>query len=235
MSEEITTSAPAREKNNRPFVPPVTRVLVGSTVAVFLLQLLCLYLYHEDIVGNALAFGPQALANHHYWTVLTYAWGHAVAMFGTSEMFWLHLLANMIPLICLGPFLEEILGRWRFLGLYLGGAIAAGLVWYLFEHDSDDAIIGASGAIFALIAAAGTIAPRGQVIVLVLYLLPFYLLPPQMSLRTVAWLFCGVEFMQFFYGWLPEVAHTAHLGGAAFGFLYIVALQVCSRKSMSID
>ena len=234
MSEDISTPETPQVEERR-FFAPVTRFLVGSTVAVFLLQLLGLYLYHDDVVGNRLAFGAQPLAEHHYWTVLTYAWGHAVAPFGSANMFWLHILANMIPLLCLGPLLEQTLGGWRYLGLYLGGAIAAALVWYFFALDKDDEIIGASGAIFALIAAAGAMAPRARVVVLVLYLLPFYLLPPLMSLETVAWIICGAEFVQYFYGWLPEVAHTAHLGGAAFGFLYIVALRLFSRKYGPVD
>ena len=234
MSEEISTPDTPSAEERRPFAP-ATRFLIGSTVVVFFLQLLGLYFYRDDVVGDRLAFGPQTLAEHHYWTVLTYAWAHAVAPFGNASMFWLHILANMIPLLCLGPLLEETLGLWRYLGLYLGGAIAAALIWYFFSHDPDDEIIGASGAVFALIAAAGAMAPRARVVVLVLYLLPFYLLPPQMSMKTVAWIICGAEFVQFFYGWLPEVAHTAHLGGAAFGLLYIMALRLFSRKYAPVD
>ena len=58
----------------------VTWILVGSTVAVFLAQLLSLHLHGDDVVGNALAFSPEAMADHRYWTLLTYAWAHAVAI-----------------------------------------------------------------------------------------------------------------------------------------------------------
>jgi membrane associated rhomboid family serine protease len=184
------------------------------------------------VIGDALAFSPQAMADHRYWTLLTYAWAHAVAMFGDSSLFWLHIVSNMIPLICLGPALEELLGHWRYLGLYLGGALAAALVWYCFHSraDSDDGIIGASGAVFALIAAIGTAIPNVRVTVLL-----FYILPLRMSMRVLALTACGVEAASILFHWMPEIAHSAHLGGAAFGFLYVVAVRRMSRREYLSD
>jgi membrane associated rhomboid family serine protease len=199
----------------------VTWFIVGSTVAVFLLQLVALHLEGDDVVGGALAFTPDAFADHRYWTLLTYAWAHAPVILGIPG---LHLIANMIPLICLGPALEEFLGAWRYLGLYLGGVIAAGLVWFVLNPDADQGIIGASGAVFALIAAAGAVAPRASVMVYILFVLPI-----RMSLRVLALTACGVELAQLLFGWMPEVAHSAHLGGAAFGYLYVVTIRHFSR------
>jgi len=226
MSEEIPELYPYPLSRGRP-VAWVTWLLVGSTVAVFLLQLLELHLRghgRNDVVGNALAFSPEAFSEHRYWTLLTYAWAHAVAMFGDPGLFWLHIVANMIFLVCLGPALEDFLGHGRYLGLYLGGAIAAALIWFFFNADSPDGIIGASGAIFALVAGAGTAAPRARVMV---YL--FYILPIRMSMGVLALVACGTELAQIVFGWMPEVAHSAHLGGAAFGFLYVLVIRLTSR------
>ena len=228
MDEKIPQVYPYPVPTRRP-VAWVTWLLVGSTVAVFLLQLLVLHLKGDDVVGDALAFSSQAWADHRYWTLLTYAWAHAVAMFGDSGLFWLHIVANMIPLICLGPALEELLGHGRYLGLYLGGAVASALVWFCFNSsaDADQGILGASGAIFALIAAIGTAAPHARVTVLL-----FYVLPLRMSLRVLALTVCGVELASILFHWMPEVAHSAHLGGAAFGFLYVMAIR--RRKYLSV-
>ncbi len=198
----------------------VTWFLVGSTVGVFLLQLFMLHLTGEDVVGETLAFSSQAWADHRYWTLLTYAWAHAVAMFGDSGLFWLHIVSNMIPLVCLGPALEELLGHGRFLGLYLGGAVASAVVWFVFNLHVVDPIIGASGAVFAVIAGIGTAAPSARVTVLL-----FYVLPLRLSMRTLALVICGVEVVSIVVHWMPEVAHSAHLGGAAFGFLYVLAFR----------
>ncbi|MCE0521817.1 MAG: rhomboid family intramembrane serine protease [Methylacidiphilales bacterium] len=205
----------------------VTWFLVGSTIAVFLLQLFEAHRYRDDVVGNALAFSPQAWADGRYWTLLTYAWAHSVAMFNDPGLFWLHIVANMVPLICLGPALEELLGHGRFLGLYLGGTVASALVWLFFSSsaDSDQGIIGASGAVFAVIAAVGTAVPRARVTVFL-----FYVLPLRMSMMVLAVTACGVEAASIIFGWMPEVAHSAHLGGAAFGFLYVMAIRSTSQR-----
>jgi membrane associated rhomboid family serine protease len=214
MEPRLMSSEPSWDPPQRPFAW-VTWTLVATTVAVFLLQLIELHKYHEDVVGDALAFSPQALAEHRYWTVLTYAWAHAVAMFGDSGYFWLHIVANMIPLICLGPALEDMLGHWRFLGLYLGGAIASVIVWFYFNAHENEPIIGASGAVFAVIAGIGMAAPRARVTVFL-----FYIVPLRMSMSVLAIVACGLEVVQIVFHWLPEVAHSAHLGGAAFGAFY---------------
>ena len=165
------------------------------------------------------------MIEHRYWTLITYAWVHAVAMFGSSDLFWLHIAANMIPLICLGPALEEMLGHGRFLGLYLGGAIAAVVIWHLLNLHVYEPIMGASGAIFAVIAAIGAAVPRARVTVFFLYVLPI-----RMSMRVLALVVCGMELVQIIFHWMPEVAHSAHLAGAAFGFLYVGTLRLMGRQ-----
>jgi membrane associated rhomboid family serine protease len=204
----------------------VTWSIVATTVAVFLLQLWRIHVTRDDSVADTLAFSRQALEEHRYYTVLTYAWVHATALFDNSRLFWLHIVANMIPMICLGPALEEMLGHLRFLGLYVGGAIAAVLFWYVLNLHSDDPIIGASGAVFAVVAAIGTLAPRARVTVFL-----FYVLPLRMTMGAVAILACGIELAQIIFGWMPELAHSAHLGGAAFGFFYALAFR---RRSYHI-
>jgi membrane associated rhomboid family serine protease len=224
MDEEVSESYLYEAPMRHP-VAWITWSLLGSTVTVFLLQLLFLHLYGDDVIGNILAFSPEAFAGGRYWTLLTYAWAHAVVIFGEPGLFWLHIVANMIPLFCLGPALERLLGPWRYLGLYLGGALVSALVWFLFNLNSDEPIIGASGAVFALVAAAGTAAPHTRVVV---YL--FFVLPVPMSLRMLAILVCGVEAASIVFHWIPEIAHSAHLGGAAFGFIYILAIRGLSPR-----
>jgi membrane associated rhomboid family serine protease len=214
MEPRFVSSDPDWQPPRRPFAW-VTWTLVVTTVAVFVLQLIELHRWRDDVVGDALAFGPQALAEHRYWTILTYAWVHAVAMFGDSGYFWLHIVANMIPLICLGPALEEILGHGRFLGLYLGGAVASVIVWLFFNVHDNEPIIGASGAVYAVIAGIGVAVPRARVTVFL-----FYIIPLRMSMSALALVACGLEVVQIIFHWLPEIAHSAHLGGAAFGAFY---------------
>lgn len=218
------------------FVPPkppfawITWGIVASTIAVFLAQLAEVHYRHNDWIGDELAFSKEAMIEHRYWTLVTYAWVHAVEIFGYSWLFWLHIVTNMVPLICLGPALEDMLGHLRFLGLYVGGAIASVLVWHLCDLKNYEPIAGASGAVFAVIAAIGTAAPRARVVVLL-----FYVLPIGMTLRVMVAVICALEVVQMIFHWLPEVAHTAHLGGAAFGFFYICVLRyLAHRRHLSV-
>lgn len=211
-------------------VPPprpwVTYLILGSTIIVFLLQCAMNDAQAGDRLGDALAFYPMAFADGRWWTVLTYGWAHSISIFG---IYGLHLFANMIVLYNLGPALEDVLGHLRFLGLYLGGTIAAALFWMWTNTQPDGAIIGASGAVFALIAAAGVIAPRARIVIYF-----FFLLPIPMTMGIFAVVICGLELAQAVFHWWSEIAHMAHLGGAAFGLFYILALKVLRRNSPSL-
>ncbi len=231
MSHQDSPLPPTRRRRwfRRP-VPLVTRLLLDTTVAVFLAQVFTHYYYGIDYVGECLAFSAEAWAAHDYWTVLTYAWAHAVEFPGLPGFFWIHIAANMMLLYSLGPNLEEYLGPWRFLGLYLGGAIAASLTWLAFNSLPGESIIGASGAAFSLIAAAGTLAPRARIMVYVLFIVPI-----RMTLGLLAFAICAVEAASIFFNWMPFVGHSAHLGGAAFGCLYCLVLRgLQSRRRANI-
>ena len=211
-------------------IPWITGTILVSTIAVFLAQLYINHHSHVDRLGDTLAFSPQAFAQHRYWTLLTYAWAHAVDIFGNPDLFWLHIVSNMLPLVWLGPLLEGVIGHIRFLALYLGGAVASALTWYFFNQHAMEGIIGASGAVFALIAAVGVLAPYEKV-----YVSIFFLPPIPMRLGMLAVLIVLSEIVQILFHWMRDVAHSAHLGGAAFGALYILVLRFLVRRSPWAD
>jgi membrane associated rhomboid family serine protease len=63
-----------------------------------------------------------------------------------------HILFNMIALYLVGPYLERLLGPWRFTSLYLLSALGGSVAVYVFDSRYA-AVVGASGAIFGLFAA----------------------------------------------------------------------------------
>lgn len=87
-----------------------------------------------------------------WWQVLTSAFTHANLI---------HLGFNMFVLWVLGPQLERVLGRGRFLALYLGSALAASafVVWLSAATTST---VGASGAVFGLMGALLVLAVRAR-------------------------------------------------------------------------
>lgn len=82
------------------------------------------------------------------WRVVTGAFLHGSPF---------HLLLNMVALYFLGSLLEPAIGRVRFLGIYLAG-LMAGSFGALLLSNGPDITIGASGAVFGLMAAAFVIA-----------------------------------------------------------------------------
>jgi membrane associated rhomboid family serine protease len=220
------SSSPYYSQPTKNSFPWVTWLLVASTVGVFLLQLCEPQTGGDDTIARTFSFSPQKWAGNEWWTVLTYAWVHDLAPFGKPDLFWAHIVFNMIPLICMGPPLEELIGHFSFLLLYLGGAVAAALAWmYLTTSvQTDPQIIGASGAVFAVIAALGTAGPGTRV---TFFFLPF--LPLQMSAGVVAVFACIVEVLSLPFH--SGVAHMAHVGGAIFGFLYVLIFHLILGRS----
>jgi membrane associated rhomboid family serine protease len=76
----------------------------------------------------------------------------------------LHIGFNMLALYFLGPMLESVLGRARFLALYLVSGIAGSAVVMLLSNPHGQTL-GASGSIFGLMGALAVVAlkARGQV------------------------------------------------------------------------
>jgi membrane associated rhomboid family serine protease len=199
----------------------MTWFLTGSILAVYVWQLLASR-HGFDVVGTELAFSPQAFATHRSWTLLTYAWAHAIPSPHQPAYLGLHLISNVFPLFCVGPAVERWRGPWWFLALYLGGAAFSALTWYVCAGNG--AMIGASGAIFALFTAGGMLGIQLRRVDFAFFTLPLHL-----SLRAAAWVLCGLEAVQMVIPGLPEVAHAAHLGGALFGVLFVLVVRRLAR------
>jgi membrane associated rhomboid family serine protease len=213
---------PARSFAAEPSRPWMTWLLTGSILAVYVVQLLGVR-HGMDTVGTALAVGPEALAQHRYWTLLTYAWAHAVALPGMPIYAGFHLLTNVAPLFCIGPTLERRRGPWWLLALFVGGAICSALTWDAWHPRLDGGMIGASGAVFALLGAGGLL---GLEVWRVDFI--FFEVPLRLSLRLAAVVLCLIELGQMFLRGLPHVAHIAHLGGALFGVIFAL---ISSRQA----
>ncbi len=130
---------------------------------------------------------------------------------------FMHLFFNMFGLVIFGKILETVWGSKRMFILYfVSGLGAAGLqlfVYYLLNENG--AMLGASGAIFGLLAAFAYLFPNVE---LMLIFLPIpikakYFVP---AFALIS-LFFGVA---NFHG--DPIAHFAHLGGAIFGFILAV-------------
>jgi membrane associated rhomboid family serine protease len=89
-------------------------------------------------------FGIEGVAQGSYWQLLTSAFLHVDT---------LHIALNMFCVWIVGIFLENQLGRWRYLALYLVSALSASAVIYLLTAPNSAPTLGASGAVFGLFGA----------------------------------------------------------------------------------
>ncbi|MER5861774.1 rhomboid family intramembrane serine protease [Kitasatospora sp. NPDC002040] len=148
----------------------VTKTLIGLNLLVFVLTE-----YVRPEWWDTLAL--QSLAPPNWYTEYGVAAGPdqwyrlVTAMFVHSGV--VHLVMNMVSLWVLGPQLEHVLGRVRFLGLYLASGLMGGAVSYLVAGAHLNSV-GASGAIFGLLGATGVLfkvtrTPLGPLIALLVF------------------------------------------------------------------
>jgi membrane associated rhomboid family serine protease len=171
--------------------------------------------YTYPDVARAAGLSPD-----NYWPLVTDAFLHGG---------WLHIIFNMWFLWIFGPAMEARFGRLGFIVLYIGGAIAASAVHIVTFPDSVDPVLGASGAIAAVIAAYAVIYPTARVITIV----PIVIIPLFVPIPAI--LFALIWFaLQVWQGTSavarPElaagVAWFAHIGGFGFGALFAVLARL---------
>ena len=120
----------------------VTKVLIGINLAVWGLT----YLLGTSFVDRFWMLGWYpgygGVADGQWWRMLTSVFLHT---------YWLHIAMNMWSLWIVGPPVEQLLGRRRFLGLYQVSGLAGSALQLLVAPGTP--ALGASGAIFGLLGA----------------------------------------------------------------------------------
>jgi membrane associated rhomboid family serine protease len=180
--------------------PVVTLTLIGLCVISFVLQQV------QPGWTESLAFIP-VVGEAEPWRFLTAAFLHSTGSIA-------HIAFNMIALWSVGPFLEQSLGRWRYLALYLLSAIGGSVMFLLFAEPYTASwftwLVGASGAVFGLFGAVLVVLRRvGS------------------SARGIIVLLAINAVLGFV---VPGVAWQAHLGGLVVGAALGAAFAYAPRE-----
>jgi membrane associated rhomboid family serine protease len=142
------------------------------------------------------------------WTLVTYMFLHG----GLG-----HLFFNMLVLYFFGPVLEARLGARHFLRLYFASGLAGALLSIAMTPLGQAAvpIIGASGAVFGVQLAFAYFWPRQQIFIWGIFPI------------EARWLVVIMTVLALWGGFTGGggVAHFAHLGGFAGGYLYLKWLE----------
>ena len=187
-------------------ITPITRNIIILNVIVFILANTVFPQAYEYLV----AYFPLA-PEFKSWQIITHMFMHDGV---------LHIAFNMFTLASFGPLLEKFLGDKRYILLYFLSGLGAFLLhslWLYYEMWSSGQIIdarmlGASGAIFGVVAAFTALYPKAEMYIM---FIPFpikaqVLLP----IVIIGSLYLGINN----YG---GIAHFAHIGGALVGYILI--------------
>ncbi len=132
----------------------VTWTLVAVNVAVFLVTWVRPSIVNNlELLGYAryTYAGPMhGVAAGEWYRLVTSAF--LAPATGLGGLGFMDILFNMWALVFVGPSLEGLLGRARFLAVYLLSAVGGGVMYYFLAPRSEPAV-GASGAIFGLFGA----------------------------------------------------------------------------------
>jgi len=172
--------------------------LIFANAAVFLVQMVVGSRMAQNIT-LALGLIPAEVLTRP-WTPFTYMFLHGGLM---------HLLFNMLGLFFFGPRLEERLGSRHFLGLYFASGLAGAALSVFTPHAL---IIGASGAIFGVLLGFAYYWPHAQIYIWGIF---------PIEARVLVVIATVLSLWAAFSGGSGGVAHFAHLGGFAGGFLYL--------------
>lgn len=155
----------------------------------------------------AMALNPAAVLSGYVWQFVTYMFTHASLS---------HLFVNMLGLFFFGPPVERRMGSKEFLLYYLLTGIFAGIVsfaifaltgaWYTM-------LVGASGALFAVLLAFAVIEPDA-----IIYL--YGIIPLKAPVMVLG--YAGIEIASQLLNFRSSVAHLTHLAGFVFGWLYFL-------------
>jgi len=187
----------------------VVQLLIWVNVIVFCVQLLCT-VGRVPYVDALFALSGDGLRRGFVWQPLTYMFLHGGI--------W-HILVNMFILWFFGREVEYFIGPKYFTRLYFLGGLAGAGLWLAFNFHSTVPVLGASAAVLACVIAFATLFPDREITLLVFFVLPVTLKARYMALIAVAF-----DLVPLLSGTDTNVAHLAHLGGAALGYIYIKQL-----------
>ena len=137
---------------------------------------------------------------------------------------WFHILGNMLFLWVFGNNVEDFLGHVKYLLFYLAGGIVATMAHIVTHLDDVVPLVGASGAVAAVMGGYMLLFPRAKVKVLV----PIFIIFTVIELEAVAvlalWLIYQFIIAAQELQGATSVAWMAHVGGFVFGaaLIYLI-------------
>jgi len=190
------------------YFPPGIKWLIISNTAIFIVYFLGGASLQSHIIPLFALYAEGAVRTLFVWQIFTYMFLHGGIM---------HLLFNMLTLWMFGMQIEQDWGTRQFLKYYFLCGMAAGvcvLVVNMLMGMWQVPTIGASGAIFGVLLAFGVLYPDQKVLV-------GFLFP--LKAKYMVMIYAAIELLITMSSINSGVSTIAHLGGMAFGYVYLKA------------
>jgi membrane associated rhomboid family serine protease len=195
-------------------ITPTNRAIILANVGVYILQKVL-----NPYVFAPFALWPLQTGLFRPWQLLTYGFLHDPSSF-------LHIFFNMFAVFMFGSRVEQLFGAKRYLIYYLSCVVGAALMHLIVVYFARDlpmaATLGASGGVFGLLLAFGMAYPRQQLII--------FPIPVPIQAWLAVTLYGGMELFLGVTRTAQGIAHFAHLGGMATGFVLIRYWQSQRRR-----
>jgi membrane associated rhomboid family serine protease len=189
------------------------RTLLFVTVGIWIFQLVAQFLAQARL-ERLFGLVPYDVTHHLFlWQLGTYLFLHGG---------FFHILFNMLALWMFGSELESLWGTRRFVRFYFITGVGAAICSTLVAPNSTIPIIGASGAVYGILAAYGILFPDR-------ILLLYFVIP--IKAKYFVLILGALAFWSSLSATGGGVAHIAHLGGMLFGWLYLRAQGAAGSRS----
>ncbi|HAO46828.1 MAG TPA: rhomboid family intramembrane serine protease [Ferruginibacter sp.] len=188
---------------------PVVLNLIIINVLVFVIQMV--FDGPDQAITARLALFPYDSGFFKPYQLVTHMFTHG----GIGHIFF-----NMFALWMFGTMLERVWGPKRFFIFYFICGLAAALAHLLLENS---AAVGASGAIMGLFAAFAYLFPNTE-----LYL---FLVPIPVKAKYAVAVMAAIDLFGGVSSTGSNIAHFAHLGGLAMGFILVLIWNKSNKKT----
>jgi membrane associated rhomboid family serine protease len=167
-------------------------VLMAINLIFFIASLI-----REGTILDTFGFTPNQFLDEP-WTIVTCMFVHVGI--------W-HILGNMLMLYFFGSYILGLLGEAKFLVIYFVGGLLGNLLFFLLGNEYD-IVVGASGAIYAIMGTLAVLRPRLKVLI-------WFLVPVDLWILVVIMgaLIFATQIGSGYIAW------QAHIGGMIFGVL----------------
>lgn len=199
------------------FLKTTNVMIVIIVISYFVLSIITSFFLSADVVLENLAFSGENLLEGRIWTIITSIFMHGDLV---------HLLMNSIALFFFGRAVEEEVSLGMYLSIFFVGGVMGNL-FGLFYYPYDQLMLGASGAVYAVMGAGMLLAPFKIVIS------PFLLPLPLAFVGLVITLTEAVALIAPASANGVSIAHIAHMGGLLTGLLFGLR-EGDSRKGLMI-